>query len=118
MARMGVLILTLLLALTVPGVAVGSGDPEATLREDEEGVVLVADEDDGRDDLAGTGDSGGGSGTGDSNDGTNSRHTSVSRDRDRSRGDLTRDRTKDGPGGGKRDWSQNGTNDRTRNDTR
>ena len=42
----------------------------------------------------------------------------VSRDRDSSRGDLTRDRTKDGPGGSKRDWSQNHTNDRSRNDTR
>ena len=42
----------------------------------------------------------------------------VSRDRDRSRGDLTRDRTKDGPGGSKRDWSGGNTNDRSRNDTR
>jgi hypothetical protein len=114
MARIGVLILTVLLALmAAPGLA---ADREATLREDEEGVALMAADDDGDDDN--TGNTGGGDGTGNSNDGTNSRHTGVSRDRDRSRGDLTRDRTKDGPGGGKRDWSQNGTNDRTRNDTR
>ena len=53
-----------------------------------------------------------------SRDGTNSRHTTVSRNRDRSRGDLTRDRTKDGPGKSKRDWSRHHTNDRSKNDTR
>lgn len=42
----------------------------------------------------------------------------MSRDRDRSRGDNTRDKTRDGKGGKKRDWSANRTNDRSRNDTR
>ena len=41
----------------------------------------------------------------------------MSRDRDRSRGDKTRDWTKDGKGK-RRDWSANKTNDRSRNDTR
>lgn len=54
----------------------------------------------------------------DSNDRTNSRVTPVTRDRDRSRGDLTRDRTDDGPGPKKRDWTENKTNDRSRRDTR
>jgi hypothetical protein len=42
----------------------------------------------------------------------------VSRDGENSVGDLTRDRTRDGAGGGRIDRSGNGTNDRTRNDTR
>lgn len=54
----------------------------------------------------------------DSNDRTGSGHTGVSRDRDRSRDDKTRDWTKDGPQDRKRDWSQNRTNDSSRNDTR
>ncbi|WP_435746577.1 hypothetical protein [Nocardioides sp. SYSU DS0663] len=50
-------------------------------------------------------------------DHTNSRFTNVSRDRDKSRSDLTRDWTRDG-GDRTRDWSKNKTNDRSRNDTR
>ena len=67
-----------------------------------------------------TGNTNTGTGTrsGDQNDGTNSRWSKVSRDRDKSRGDLTRDLTTDGPGKQKRDWSANQTNDRSRNDTR
>lgn len=53
-----------------------------------------------------------------SRDATNSRFSAVSRDQDRSRGDLTRDMTSDGPGKQKRDWSANSTNDNSRNDTR
>ncbi|MAY98108.1 hypothetical protein [uncultured Nocardioides sp.] len=53
----------------------------------------------------------------DSRDGTNSRVTAVSRDRDRSRGDKTRDWTRDG-GDRTRDRSANSTNDKSRNDTR
>lgn len=53
-----------------------------------------------------------------SRDATNSRFSKVSRDKDRSRGDLTRDMTSDGPGKQKRDWSANSTNDSSRNDTR
>lgn len=52
------------------------------------------------------------------NDNTNSRFSAVSRDRDVSRGDKTRDWTNDGAGDKKRDWSANSTNDRSRNDTR
>ena len=88
--------------------------------------------DDDADDTEGRGDTNTGSNTNtgtntntrtnsrskDSRDGTNSRHTAVSRDRDHSRGDKTRDWTGDGPGKKKRDWSSNKTNDRSRNDTR
>jgi len=50
-------------------------------------------------------------------DNTNSRVTNVSRDRDLSRRDLTKDWTRDG-GDRTRDNSRNHTNDRSRNDTR
>lgn len=53
-----------------------------------------------------------------SNDRTGSGHTAVSADRDRSRGDKTRDWTRDGQGDRTRDFSQNRTNDRSRGDTR
>jgi hypothetical protein len=51
------------------------------------------------------------------NDGTRSNYSAVSRDRDRSRADLTRDLTRDG-GDLTRDLTQNQTNDASRNDTR
>jgi hypothetical protein len=70
-------------------------------------LVLVADDDDDGDDD-----------TGNSRDRTNSRTSAVSRDGERSRGDLTGDRTRDGAGGPKRDWSDNRTNDRSRHDSR
>lgn len=79
-------------------------------------VIMTVDDDDDDDD-----DTSRSRATGNSRsraDNTNSRKTRVSRDRDRSRGDLTRDFTRDGPGGLKRDWSKNHTNDRSRNDTR
>jgi hypothetical protein len=57
------------------------------------------------------------SGTGNSNDRTNSRVTAVTRDRDRSRGDLTRDWTRDG-GDRTKDHSRHHTNDSSRNDSR
>jgi hypothetical protein len=44
-----------------------------------------------------------------SNDETNSCHTAVSRDRDRSRGDLIRDPTRDGAASVKRDWMRDKT---------
>lgn len=50
-------------------------------------------------------------------DNTNSRVTKVSRDRDLSRRDLTKDRTRDG-GDRTRDNSRNHTNDKSRHDTR
>lgn len=103
-----------------------SGDEVAATRQDQ--VTLVADEDgddgDGDDvtDGDGTGTSAGTNGTfdshtGDSNDGTNSRVTGVTRDRDHSRDDLTKDRTLDG-GDLTRDHSRHHTNDASRNDTR
>ena len=53
-----------------------------------------------------------------SNDRTGSGYTAVSADRDRSRGDKTRDFTRDGQGDRTRDFSQNRTNDRSLGDTR
>jgi hypothetical protein len=118
MGRTMIVLLALLVGLALPGLAAAGADGEAVLREDDDGVaVLVTSDDDGEDTNTG-GNTGAGSGTGDSNDGTNSRHTGVSRDGENSAGDLTRDRTKDGPGGRRIDRSGNGTNDRTRNDTR
>lgn len=52
-----------------------------------------------------------------SNDNTNSRVTGISRDRDISQGDRTRDWTRDG-GDKTRDTTANATNDKSRNDTR
>jgi hypothetical protein len=101
--------------------AASDGDAEGVIARDEDFGVLtvVDDDDDGDDSLAGT-DSGTDSFSSDvdSNDGTNSRVTSVSRGDDLSRGDLTRDRTKDGPGTSTRDRTANHTNDGSRNDTR
>lgn len=114
-----------LMAYAVPS-AFGS-DTAFKRNEDTPDVVATVDDEDDEDSRAGRDDTttdGGGdntsfnSGTGNSNDGTNSRETGVSRDNDRSRDDLTKDRTKDGSGPSKRDWSQNRTNDASRNDTR
>jgi hypothetical protein len=80
--------------------------------DDDEVITPLAGGDD--DDDTGTGFTSGA----DSGDGTNSRKTKVSRDTDRSRGDLTRDRTQDGPGGATRDRSAHATNDRSKHDTR
>ena len=116
------LVTTGLLALPV-ATAVAGGDTAVKRDEDTPDIVLVADEDDDdtADRVAGT-DAGGDTNSRntsgvDSNDGTNSRHTAVSRDRDRSRGDKTKDWTRDG-GDRSRDHSANQTNDRSRNDTR
>jgi len=97
-------------------------------KRDDDGVdlVLVADHDDDDDDTAdktrtnGHTRTNGGTNTGNSratNDNTNSRFTKVSRDRDYSLSDKTRDWTRDG-GDRTRDWSVNKTNDGSRNDTR
>lgn len=92
-------------------------DPDGVIaREEDAGGVLVTDDDDG-DDTDGD-DSDSFTSNVDSNDGTNSRVTGVSRGDDLSRGDLTRDRTKDGPGTSTRDRTANHTNDRSRTDTR
>lgn len=116
------------LAAAVLGVSLLAGGAASTSAADadakrEESLNLVLTADDDADDDTGTGGTGDtGSvnrdGSGVSRDGTNSRYTAVSRDRDWSRGDLTKDYTWDGPGDKTRDWSQNRTNDRSRNDTR
>jgi hypothetical protein len=117
MGRTMIVLLATAIGLAVPGLAAAGSEADAVLREDDEGVVLAASADDDGDDTH-TGNTGANSGTGDSNDATGSRHTGVSRDGENSVGDLTRDRTRDGAGGGRIDRSGNGTNDRTRNDTR
>jgi hypothetical protein len=103
----------------------GTGDDVISRREEDAAeLVSMEDDDDGSatggdtgdTDDSGTGDSN--DATGDSNDATGSGYSAVSNDRDLSRGDLTRDRTRDGAGGPKRDWSGGHTNDSSRNDTR
>ena len=118
MSRLMVLLLALGVIVMPAGVAsAGQSDQQdnVVLRRDEDGTDIVALDDD--DDGNSNSNDGFSSGV-DSNDGTGSGHSAVSRDRDRSRGDLTRDRTRDGAGGVKRDWSGGHTNDRSRNDTR
>lgn len=120
-------------ALAFPTASAWADEDAVKRDEDTPDVVLVADDDDDDSNARGdatnsgntnsgtnTGNTNTGTGTnsGDQNDGTNSRFTAVSRDRDLSRGDKTRDWTKDGAGDRKRDWSANRTNDRSRNDTR
>lgn len=106
-----------LLGMTAP-TTLSSADELAKRDEDAVELVLVADDDGGDDDIT----DGGGDDTNTglsaaTNDGTNSAFTGVSRDRDASRSDKTRDWTRDG-GDRTRDWSSNRTNDRSRNDTR
>ena len=110
-----------LLALPGATVAASFDDDAAVKRED--GVtelVLVDDDDD--DDTADDGVDSADTFTGFSrstSDRTRSNVTKVSRDRDVSRSDKTKDFTFDGPGDTRtRDWTANRTNDRSRNDTR
>ncbi|GAB2859976.1 hypothetical protein [Nocardioides pacificus] len=106
-----------LLALQSPSVS--AVNDEASKREDDvPELVLVADDDDddtNADDTSRSRNTGFSRST---NDNTRSNFTRVSRNRDLSRSDKTRDWTQDGPGKRKRDWSANKTNDRSRNDTR
>ena len=113
-------------ALAFP-VSTAFADSDAVKRDEDTADVVLADDDDDDDTNAkgtNSGDNtntGGGTNTGASrstNDGTRSNFTPVSRDNDISRSDKTKDLTQDGPGGTKRDWSQNKTNDASRNDTR
>jgi hypothetical protein len=109
------------LALGTNGVANASDKDSAVLnkRDDHSSSWVVADDDD--DDNTNTGTKTDGPSHDNTNsasrDHTNSRFTAKSRDRDMSRGDLTRDWTRDG-GDKTKDKSANFTNDRTRNDTR
>lgn len=105
--------------LALPGAALATDRVAATdeiaFRRDDDGAEVVAldDDDDGDDTNSNSASSGV-----DSNDRTGSGYSAVSRDRDLSRGDRTRDRTRDGAGGPKRDWTGGHTNDRSRNDSR
>ncbi len=118
------LVTTGLLALPISSAF--AGDDVAMKRQDGAPDLVLAADDDADDDLASnTGKSGGDTNSRsrdtsgvNSNDGTGSGHSAVSRDRDKSRGDKTRDWTKDGKGDKTRDHSANKTNDRSRNDTR
>ena len=92
------LVTTGLLALPISS---AFADDVAMKRQDDGAELVLVTDDDDDDDLAGntgggTNSGGGGtnSGTGNSNDGTGSGFTGVSRDRDRSRGDKTKDWTK------------------------
>ncbi|HET9859023.1 MAG TPA: hypothetical protein VFQ19_04530 [Nocardioidaceae bacterium] len=101
-------------------VAANLGDDAITKREDNVTELVLVDDDDDDDTGANSGTRTRSRNTGfsrASNDNTRSNFTKVSRDRDLSRSDKTRDWTRDG-GDRTRDWSQNRTNDRSRNDTR
>ncbi len=101
--------------------AAGDGDRLYANREDSVTEVVAIDNDDDLDDDTSRSRTGGdGTGaTANSNDGTNSRMTGVTRgDRDVSRGDLTKDVTRDGKGDLTRDNSRHATNDSSRDDTR
>ena len=96
-----------------------SADEFAKREDDAVELVLVADDDDDdtNDDTDGGGDAPNTGASAATGDGTRSNFTGVSRDRDASRGDKTRDWTRDG-GDNTRDRTANQTNDRSRNDTR
>lgn len=105
-----------LVAMTAPAAA---DMQAAVLRKDDLAqVVMTVDDDDDDDDTTRGGSTTVGTGSSRSRrDWTNSRYSPLSRDRDVSRGDKTRDFTWDG-GDRTRDFSRNATNDRSRNDTR
>jgi hypothetical protein len=125
-ARTAILMLAALFAFGSFAVAYANGakSDDVAAKREEDAREVAALGDDGDDDDTSDDDDGGGDDSSsftsgvNSNDRTGSGHSKVSRDRDRSRGDNTRDRTRDGKGGKKRDWSANHTNDRSRNDTR
>jgi hypothetical protein len=104
-----------LISLQAPTMSANAGDQFAKREDETPELVLVADDDDAdsNDDTSRfTGYSRS------TNDGTRSNFTRVSRDRDLSRSDKTRDWTYDGVGPKKRDWSGGRTNDSSRNDSR
>jgi hypothetical protein len=85
MGRIGVLMLALMFAVMAPGMGFSGADSEAVLREDEEGVVLVSD-DDGGDDSA--------SRSRDSLDTTRERSRSRDRSKDKTGERNRRDRSR------------------------
>ena len=107
--------------LAIAGAANADSDTAVLSKRDDSSSEWVLDDDDDSNTNTRSGVSGPetrtrGAGT-NTNDMTGSRVSAVSRDRDRSRGDQTRDWTRDG-GDRTRDFSRNLTNDRSRNDTR
>lgn len=105
-----------LVGTSVTGPALAADDMQMWARNDAP-TVLSDDEDD--DDLEPDSDDPTGEADDqDSNDATNSVQTAVSRDEDLSKAGLTRDMTEDGPGGLRRDWSDNATDDASIGDTR
>ena len=120
--RTMIVLLALMLALgTMAAGAVAAQETissEAVLSREDDWSEGSDEEDDDGSGATSHGGSGGFTSGVNSNDATNSRFTPVTYDKDRSRGDLTRDWTQDGAGGGKRDWSRHQTNDRSRNDSR
>lgn len=103
--------------LALPSTSASAQD-YAKREDDTVDLVLMDDHDD--DDTFDDDDDDTFSNTGNSastNDGTRSNFTGVSRDRDLSRSDKTKDWTRDG-GDRTRDHSANHTNDNSRNDTR
>jgi hypothetical protein len=113
------------LFLLLPGAASATDDAVVSKREDQVSVLVTADDDDDDSNDATTDGASisretrfSGINSRVSRDATNSRVTPVSRDRDLSRGDLTRDWTRDGGGDRTRDWTKNTTNDSSRHDTR
>ncbi|GAB2747348.1 hypothetical protein [Nocardioides pakistanensis] len=111
-----------LMAMPGASVAAGPDDEVAVKREDNVTELVLVSDDDDDDTMDDTNTDGIDTNTGASrstSDNTRSNFTRVSRDRDLSRSDLTKDFTFDGPGDTRtRDWTANHTNDRSRNDTR
>lgn len=103
-----------LVAMQAPTVSAGF-DETFGKREDDTAELVLVDDDDDDDTNSRSRFTGYSRSTG---DGTRSNFTRVSRDRDLSRSDKTRDWTDDGAGPKKRDWSGGRTNDGTRNDSR
>lgn len=120
-ALTGVAGLTVIGLVGMSSPIVASAADEAAKRDDDApSLVLVADDDDDdtNDDESNDDDTRSRTGaSANTFDNTASNFTGVSRDRDVSRADKTRDWTRDG-GDRTRDWSANQTNDRSRNDTR
>lgn len=109
-----------LMALPGSTVAASTGDDQVAKREDHVTELVLVDDDDNDDTNDGTGTNTRSRNTGASrstNDNTRSNFTRVSRDRDLSRCDKTKDWTRDG-GSRTRAWTADRTNDRSRNDTR
>ena len=100
MGRTLIVILVAAVGLAVPGLAAAGSDSDAVLREDEDGVVLVAAADDGGD--TNTGNTGG---SRDSLDTTAERSKSLDKSGDKTGGGQGADRSRS------KDRSRDNTND-------